>query len=215
MDPGFKAQAGTIDAKSKSAFDGKLFCSEDDEELEHEYGALAMMSDKAGNQGSEFYVFLEQGNTVCAAQMDSKHQVIGRMVGGKQTIKKIEQLMHDNYHSSRDANVQHSLGGKPVQTADGKDPIVIVRAGECDWSAADAAAEQEAEYRQNRRDSYDNMERHSQSTFQAGGAAYTLNGKSSFGKGPKGKSMAGAGFKMGGVKRSTFEAKSTAVVMRR
>ena len=78
MDPGFKAQCGLIGEASKSAFDGKPFGRDDGEEdLEHGYGTLSMAADKNGNQGSEFYFFLEQADTVCAAQMDQKHQVIG------------------------------------------------------------------------------------------------------------------------------------------
>ena len=73
MDPGYKAVGGLIGAKAenKSAFDGKAFGREDDDELEHERNVLSMVGDAKGNHGSEFYIFLGEGSTVCAAQMDT------------------------------------------------------------------------------------------------------------------------------------------------
>ena len=163
MDPGFKAVGGLVGGKNKSAFDGKPFGAEDDDELEHERGVLAMVSDAKGNQGSEFYFFLGEGSTVCAAQLDTKHQVIGTLVGGTITLKKIEQLMHDNFHASRNEDKQRSLGGRPVgrkaaaSSADNDDAdvVVISACGQCEWGADDelleAEAVAEAESREERR----------------------------------------------------------------
>ena len=158
VDPGYKAVGGLIGAKAenKSAFDGKAFGREDDDELEHERNVLSMVGDAKGNHGSEFYIFLGEGSTVCAAQMDTKHQVIGSLVGGVVVTKKIEQLMHDNFNSDNNldcnGNTMRALGGRPVSRkakskAKGdfdKDAVIIAASGTCEWSAKDAKLEAKA-----------------------------------------------------------------------
>lgn len=122
---------------------------------------------------------------------------------------KIEKLMQDNYHSSRNSNVQHSLGGRPAKTKDGKDPIVLVSCGECEWTAADAARENEEAQRLERMNSYNNLMSSSGAQMAAGGETYKMGG---FKKKLAAKSTA-AGYQMGGQRRNV-KAQSTAVVMR-
>ena len=154
MDPGYKAVGGLIDKKNQSAFDGKAFGREDDDELVHERHALAMVGDPNWNQGSEFFFFLGEGSTVCAAQMDTKHQVIGSLVGGALVIRKIEQLMYDNFNSDKNLSctgaTMRPLGGRPAslkskKLAKGDEEVVVISAcGQCEWSRKDAKAEKKA-----------------------------------------------------------------------
>ena len=110
----------------RSAFGGRLFAGEAEGELEHEYGTFAMqgINNKDGTFGSEFYIFLDDADTVAAAAMDEgNNQPFGVLVSGTGVLKEMERVMANIFHSS-DSRKQHTLGGRPAV------PMVISKCGE-------------------------------------------------------------------------------------